>query len=129
MTVTADCCDASGGRVVITAGGVRYSARAAVQITPYDFERSVIANQDGTLSTQVKPQPPEAEITLADQCGLSLDALMSCPIDVTIDLIDMKRKYLFTKGYTIGRPSINSETGEIRGLKVTSRNVSVIDYN
>jgi hypothetical protein len=125
---TLDCCDASGGRVVITANGQRWSARSAVNIMPVNFERTVGSNQDGTIHVQTKPMPAEAELTLSDRCGLMIEDIMGCPVDVTIDLIDMKRKYFFTAAVVIGRPTINSETGEIRGLKVTSNNVKATNY-
>lgn len=123
-----DCCDASGGRVVITANGKRWSARSAVNIIPVQFERKAEANQDGTLAVQTKPMPAEAEITLSDRCGMTMEDIMGCPVDVTIDLIDMRRKYFFTRGIVVGRPQINSETGEIRGLKVTSNTIQTVNY-
>lgn len=127
-TSPVDCCDASGGRVVITANGKQWSARSAVEIMPLNFERIVGANQDGSIYTQTKPMPAEATFSLSDFCGMVMEDIMGCPIDVTIDLIDMHRKYLFTSGVVVGRPQINSETGEIRGFKVSSNNVTYKNY-
>lgn len=123
-----DCCNASGGRVVITANGKRWSARSAVTITPINFERTVNANQDGTIYTQTKPIPAEAELSLSDHCGMEIEDIMGCPIDVTIDMIDVRRKYFFTAAVVVGRPQINSESGEIRGLKITANNVKTVNY-
>lgn len=123
-----DCCDASGGRVVITASGQRWSARSAVTVRPTNFERTAVSNQDGTLAVQTKPVPAEADITLSDRCGMVIDDIMGCPLDVTIDLIDMRRKYFFTKAIVVGRPEINSETGEIRNLKIVSQAPSQVNY-
>jgi hypothetical protein len=127
---TIDCCDASGGRVVITANGKRWSARSAVTVKPTTFERKAEANQDSTLAVQNKAAFPEADIVLSDRCGLFLDDIMGCPIDVTIDLIDMRRKYYFTKAIVVGRPSINSETGEIRDIKIvcSGANLNTVNY-
>ena len=125
---TLDCCDASGGRVLITANGQRWSARSAITIKPTTVERMSGANQDGSLYVHNKPVPAEADLSLSDRCGLSLEDLMACPLDVTLDLIDMKRKYLFTRAVVVGRPEINSETGEIRSVKVTSATVQVVNY-
>jgi len=123
-----DCCDASGGRVTITANGQRWSARAAVRVMPLFYERKAESNQDGTVYTQTKPKPPEADITLSDYCGMVIEDLMGCPIDVTIDFIDMRRKYLFTRSTIIGTPDVNSESGEIRGLKVTTNQLKTVNY-
>jgi hypothetical protein len=36
----------------------------------------------------------------------------------------VRRQYLFSKAVIVGRPKINSETGEISGLIITSNIVS-----
>lgn len=122
-----ECCDNSGGRAVITVDGVRYSARSAVTIRPTVTEREAGANQDNTIFTNTKPVPAEVELTLSDRCGLDLDTLMAgCHIDVTIDLIDMKRTYLFTRASVVGRPEIDSESGEISGVMFVSAAVRTL---
>ena len=123
-----DCCDASGGRVIITASGKRFSARSAITIKPTTIERMTGANQDGSLFIHNKAVPAEADLSLSDRCGLTLEDIMNCPLDVTLDLIDMKRKDLFTRAVVVGRPEINSETGEIRGIKIVSAIVNVSNY-
>jgi hypothetical protein len=124
MSSSIDCCYAAGGRVRITANGNIWSARAAVTITPINFERKVESNQDGSIYVTTKPIPAEAEITLSDKCGLDIRDIMGCPIDVTIELIDVRRRYLFSKAVVVGRPKLNTETGEIHGLIITSNVVS-----
>ena len=121
---SSDCCYSAGGRVRITANGNIWSARAAVLITPINYERKVESNQDGTIYTTTKPMPAEAEITLSDSCGMAIEDIMACPLDVTIDLVDVRRQYLFSKAVVVGRPKINTETGEISGLIITSNIVS-----
>ncbi len=123
-----DCCYAAGGRVRITANGNIWSARAAVTVMPINFERKVEANQDGSIYTTTKAVPVEAEITLSDSCGMQLADVMSCPLDVTIELIDVKRRYLFTKAVVVGRPKLNTETGEISGLTVTANAVQTENF-
>ena len=125
MTQNTDCCYAAGGRVRITANGNIWAARAAVTIIPVNFERKVESNQDGSIYTTTKAMPYEAEITLSDSCGMHIGDIMACPIDVTIELIDLRRTYLFSKAVVIGRPKINTETGEISGLTITSNVMSV----
>ena len=122
------CCNASGGRVAITANGKQWSARSSITISPINFERSAGANQDGSLYTTYKPMPAEADITLSDQCGLVVADIMSCPLDVTIDLIDVRRRYWFTGAVVVGRPQINTESGEIRNLKIVSNQVTEKNY-
>jgi len=123
-----DCCDASGGRVVITVNGKRFSARSAITIKPTTVERMQVANQDGTVAIHNKAVLPEADLSLSDRCGLDINEIMSCPADVTLDLIDMRRRYLMTKAVVVGRPELNSETGEIRGIKFVSHLVNVTNY-
>lgn len=119
-----DCCYAAGGRVRITANGQAWSARSSVTVEPINFERKVESNQDGSIYVTTKPMPATAEITLSDSCDMVIDDIMGCPLDVTIELVDVRRRYLFTKAVVVGRPKINTETGEISGLTVTSNIVS-----
>lgn len=114
----ADCCNAAGGRIIITANGQQWSARAAVTVIPIGYQRDSGSNQDGTLYTTYKPMPYEAEMVLSDFCGMKIEDIMGCPINVTIQLVDVSRTYYFTSAVVVGRPAINTETGEIRGLKV-----------
>ncbi|RNJ49361.1 phage tail tube protein [Methylocystis hirsuta] len=127
MASVTDCCSASGGRASIAINGVNVSPRS-VSVTPTNFEREVKSNQDGTIYTINKPMPAEAEMTLSDSCGLDILGLMGCPVDVTIDLWDVRRKYLFTRGVIVGRPKLNTETGEISGLKITANRVIITTY-
>lgn len=122
------CCDNSGGRVVLTVNGQRFATRAGITITPTTFERSAEANDDGSIYVTTKPMPAEAEFTLSDRCGLTLEDLDQCHIDATFDFIDMRRQYLFTKATLIGRPSIKSDSGEISGMKIVSSLVKQINY-
>lgn len=119
-----DCCYAAGGLVRITANGAQWSARSSVTVEPTNFERTVASNQDGTIYTTTKPVPASSEIVLSDSCDMDLDAVMSCPLDVTIELTQVRRRYMFTKAVVVGRPKIDTETGAISGLTITSGNVT-----
>lgn len=123
-----DCCYAAGGRVVITANGQRWSARSSVTVEPINYERSVNSNQDGTIYVTTKPMPATAELTLSDSCGLKIEDIMGCPLDVTIELVDVRRRYLFTKAVVVGRPKIDTETGAISGLIVTSNTATYENF-
>lgn len=123
-----DCCYAAGGRVRITANGGQWSARSSVTVEPINYERSVASNQDGTIYTTTKPVPASAEIVLSDSCGMKIEDIMGCPIDVTIELTDVRRRYLFTKAVVVGRPKIDTETGAISGLTITANVVTYENF-
>lgn len=123
----AECC-VSGGRVVIQINGKRYSARTAAQIEWLNTNREVVPNQDGTIAVMFKPTPPTATFTLSNTCGLDLNELAQCSVDVTFDMIDARKVFYFTDAYLIGKPTINSETGEISNLKITANEVKVVNY-
>lgn len=127
--MTIECCDNAGGRVILTIGGKKYSSRGGITIRPTTFERTAGSNDDGTLYVTTKPMPAEADIKLSDKCGLVIDDLVAgCHVDATLELIDMRRKYLFTRSSIVGRPEINTESGEISGLKIASAFVKSIPY-
>lgn len=116
-----DCCDSAGGRVTLTINGVKYSTRSAITVRPTNVEREAGANMDGTVYVTTKPMPAEMEFTLSDRCGLALsDLVENCHVDVTAELIDVKRTYLFSRATVVGRPELDTESGEISGLKIVS---------
>lgn len=125
-----ECCQNSGGRVALTfntpAGPRKYAVRASVTVRPTTVETAAEANQDGSMYVTTKAVPAEAEITLSDKCGLRLEDILGCSVDATIDLIDMRRTYLFTRSRVVGRPEISTENGEISGLKIASSQVKEI---
>lgn len=119
-----ECCYAAGGRVRITANGKTWAARSSVTVEPINFERKVESNQDGSIFVTTKPMPATAEIVLSDSCDMVLEDVMACPLDVTIELTDVRRRYLFTKAVVVGRPKIDTETGAISGLTITANIVT-----
>ena len=125
--MTVQCCDASGGRVIITIDGIKYSSRSAVTIKPTNIEREAKANMDGTMYVTTKPMPAEADFSMSDTCGLDLETLISkCRIDATFEIFDMNRTYLFSKASVVGRPEIDTETGEIKNIKLASAFVKTV---
>ena len=123
-----DCCDASGGRVSITMNGRTITSRGGIRIMPDNVETSEQANDDGSFSIQSRSAVPSAEFTLIDKCDLDLDELKRCGANITFDLIDMRRKWLFTNSRVVGRANINTDTGEISGLKAVCRQPRRISY-
>jgi|SRR6476661_6926570 len=130
MTTFQDaCCDASGGRVTITIDGKHYSSRGGVRIMPSVVSKSVGMNDDGTMYTTSKAVPARAEFTLSDKCGLDPTQLIrGCKVDVTVDQIDMRRKWLYTQATVLGDPTIDSDSGAISGLSVASPFPQMIPY-
>lgn len=112
-----ECCSASGGRVKVAINGVVLPVRS-VSIIPMGMDRSAQANQDGSIYTIVKPIPPEINMKLSDGCGLDLSMLYLCEVNVTVELIDVRRVYLMTRGKIVGKFELNTETGEISGVKI-----------
>jgi hypothetical protein len=122
------CCDASGGRVELRIDGKIWSTRGGITLRPLIVERDVVANDDGSISITSKPVPAEIEFTIADKCGLRLEDLLNCHMDITASFLDMREVWLLTQASLVGRPEISSESGEITGVKAvarTARRVSV----
>lgn len=122
-----DCCDNSGGRVELKIDGKLYRARGSFTIRPTAFSREAGSNSDGSIYVTTKAEPAETEFTLSDRCGLNIgDLTKGCHIDATIRIIDMKKTWLFSMASVVGRPEYDTESGEIRGLKLVSGNVRVV---
>lgn len=116
-----DCCDNAGGRVEFKIGAKRYSARGSFTIRPTTFSREAGANTDGTLYVTTKAETAEAEFTLSDKCGLNINEIVEgCHVDATFKLVDMKKTWLFSRASVVGRPEFDTDSGEIRGLKIVS---------
>lgn len=115
-----DCCSNSGSRVYLTFNGQRWDLRGAVTIRPGGVESDAQANADGSMYVTNKAVLWEADITLSDRCGIRLADILRCSVDATFDLIDLDRTYFFTAARVVGRPTINTESGEISGLRVAT---------
>lgn len=113
-----ECCDNSGSRFVLTVDGKNYKVRGSLTVRLGGKESTAEANSDGSMYVSNKPVLWEADLTFSDGCGVDIKSIMECHIDVTADLIDIKRKYFLTKARAVGRPQINHETGEISGVTV-----------
>lgn len=123
------CCNNSGSRVILTVhgsnGSRRIPVRGSLTIMPTTVETEAGSNSDGSLYVTTKPVPATAELKLSDGCGLKLEDLLNCTIDASMELIDIKRTYFWTNSRMVGRPSIDTESGEISGLKLASGNVTM----
>jgi hypothetical protein len=110
--------------------GERYSLRGAVTINPANATKESGANSDGSLYVTVAAAVPSAEATLSNSCGLNVSELLKCSggINVVVDFIDTKQQFYFTNAVIVGTPQLNSESGEISGLRWTSPNFRQISY-
>ncbi len=108
-----------GGRFTIDINGQRYSGRGKATIGPAAATRENIANADGTKSSMVKPRLVSLDLTFDRGVGLKWDeSLMLLDMNVTFNEIDVKRQHLFTDASFSGEPSIDTDSGEVSGLKI-----------
>ena len=122
-----DCCDNSGSRVYFSVNGVPYALRANITVRPARKSTEAMANADGSMYVTTKAELAEMDITLSDSCNLDMTDLTECWLDVTAELIDMRRTYIFSRSRIVGRPEIRTETGEISGFKVASAYPRVVN--
>jgi hypothetical protein len=109
------CCDANGGRIQIRVNGQVYQTRGGVTLRPMLFERTVEANDDGSLAIKTVPREATADIIFAFGCGFPLALFKDCRVDLTILFIDMVETWLMTAATLTGRPEIRSVDGTITG--------------
>jgi len=108
-----------GGRFTLDINGAVYSGRAKATISPAAATRENVANQDGTKSSMVKPKLPSLELTFDRGVGLVWDeTMMLQDLNVTFVETDAKLTHLFTDASWSGEPSIDTESGEVSGLKI-----------
>lgn len=110
-----------GGRFTIDINGQRYSGRGKATIVPAAATRENVANSDGTKSSMVKARLPSLDLTFDRGVGLKWDeSLMLQDLNVTFVETDAKRTHLFTDASFSGEPSIDTDSGEVSGLKIES---------
>ena len=118
--------DRKGGRVSIQISGRNFTARSSVSISPATIERTNGANRDGTGYSTIATKLASAEISFdrGERSGIVFnDAMLLEDINVTIYEEDARITHFFTGAAWGGTPSIDTESGEITGLKVeTDRN-------
>ena len=110
-----------GGRVSITLHGIVYSARASVTISPATVERENAVNRDGTGYSTIKPKTAFAEISFdrGERSGIVFnDAMLLGDINASIFEEDAGVTHFFTSAALGGTPSLDTETGEITGLRI-----------
>lgn len=113
--------DTKGGRFTLDINGTTYSGRGKATIKPSRVSLSNGANMDGTGYSTVKPVLAELDLTFDRGIGLAWDeTLLLQSLDVTFSEDDYGLTHLYTGARWDGDPSIDSETGEVSGLKICS---------
>lgn len=118
--------DRKGGRISIQIGGRNFTARGSVSISPATVERTNGVNRDGSGYSTVAPKLASAEISFdrGERSGIVFDdALLLSDFNATIYEEDARITHFFTGAAFGGTPSIDTESGEISGMKIeTDRN-------
>ncbi|MGH1542349.1 MAG: phage tail tube protein [Arenicella sp.] len=111
------------GRITLTIDGERLSARGAFEIKPNNFEREAGLNLDSTLWSTVKPMPAEASGSI-DVCSAEDFAKMlnACKLTAVFELGNPENPttYIYPEALLVGRPSLNTETGEVTDFVINS---------
>src|SRR4051794_14368653 len=113
--------DTKGGRVTIDLSGVRYSGRGKAKIMPSTISLKTGANQDGTGYSTLDPRLAGIDVTFDRGLGIRWDAAMLLQkVNVTFTETDLSPPvtHLFTNARWEGEPEINTEDGEVTGLKL-----------
>lgn len=113
----------SGGRVSTVIGGVAYSARGEITISPSNMTVEAGVNQDGSLYRTVKPKARTAEITfdrLVDIQGRPLkwdeNLMLQQNLGITFIEQDTGLTHLLSGGFFTGDPQINTANGEVSNV-------------
>lgn len=118
--------DRKGGRISIQITGRNHTARAGVSISPATIERTNEANRDGSGYSTIKAKLASAEISFdrGERSGIIYnDEMLLSDFNATIYEEDARITHFFTGAAFGGTPSIDTETGEITGMKIeTDRN-------
>lgn len=113
--------DVKGGRVSITLNGKTYTARASVTVMPATIERENGVNRNGSGFSTIKAKLATAEISFdrGERLGLVIDdAMILGDINATIFEEDARITHYFTAAAFGGTPSLDTESGEVTGMKV-----------
>ena len=113
--------DFKGGRIHIKIAGKSFSARAKANIMPARATVDAGVNQDATGFAAVQPQLAEIEFSFDRGLGLTWeeDMILTRP-DVTFKERDVDVTHFLTGARWVGRPTIDSATGEVTGMKMSS---------
>ena len=115
--------DTKGGRFSLDINGRTYSGRGKATVEPSVVSVENGANQDGTGYSTVKAKLASLDLTFDRGVGLKWDAKMILQkLNATFVETDLNPSltHLFTEARWSGTPSIDTESGEVSGLKIES---------
>ena len=108
-----------GGRFTLDIDGAVFEGRGKATIGPAAATRENGVTSSGAKYSTVKPRLVSLELTFDRGVGLKWDeTMMLKDINVTFKETDVKLTHLFTDAAFSGEPMIDSESGEVSGLKI-----------
>jgi hypothetical protein len=123
----------SGGRVSTVIGGINYSARGVIKLSPSNMSVEAGVNQDGSLYRTVKPKARTAEITFdrfVDNNGQPLkwaeNIMLLTNLGITFIEQDTGVTHILSGGFFTGEPQEDTSTGEVDGLGLAADSYKTI---
>ena len=108
-----------GGRITFEFAGLRIPpCEGDIIIDPSVTEVSGMANQDGSDAYHQKPKQVGAKVKLRNANGIDWSKIMFLVGNCTITEEDNGRTHLFSRTRLVGKPEVNTATGEVDGLEV-----------
>ena len=111
--------DNKGGRYTLEINGQVFSGRGKASIDQAGISMDNGSNMDATMFSTVKPELISLDLTLdrRDQSTKWDAAMMLKPINVTFAETDAGVTHVMTSARWQGKPTLDTSTGEISGLK------------
>ena len=108
-----------GGRFSLDIDGAVFEGRGKATIGPAAAVRENGATSSGAKYSTVKSRLVSLDLTFDRGVGLKWDAdMMLRDLNVTFVETDAKVTHLFTDASWSGEPMIDSDSGEVSGLKI-----------
>jgi hypothetical protein len=117
-----------GGRVTITAAGVRdQPTEADITLELANISREAKANQDGSACFTAKPKLYKADIKFRNSSDIDWNTVLrQNAVNVTIDEEDNARSHLFTAAGFTGDPKYNVSDGSVDGVTIESAQYQLV---
>lgn len=112
--------DNKGGRYNLELSGSVFSGRGTAKIDTSGVSITNGSNMDSTLFTTIKPELIMLDLTIdrRDQATKWDSAMMLKPVNCTFSETDSGVQHILTKARWEGKPTLDTSTGEISGLKL-----------
>ena len=111
--------DNKGGRYVLEINGQVFSGRGKASVDSSGVSIDNGSNMDGTMFSTVKPELISLDLTIdrRDQSTRWDTAMMLQSLNVSFAETDAKVTHVMTAARWQGKPTLDTSTGEITGLK------------